>query len=737
MKLTNSAKTVLEKRYLTKVDGEVIETPEEMLRRVAENISAVDATYGATVEEVKETEQRFFDMMWQQEFMPNSPTLMNAGKDLQQLAACFVLPIEDSMESIFETVKNSALIHKSGGGTGFSFSRLRPAQAAVRSTGGVASGPVSFMRVFNAATEAVKQGGVRRGANMAILRVDHPDILTFIDCKKDNQDLTNFNISVAVTNKFMDALEKGEDYDIIDPRENKPAGKMSAKMVWDKIIEGAWRNGEPGVVFIDRINEFNVTPELGDIEATNPCGEQPLLGFEACNLGSINLAKFVSDGKVLWDDLARVVHASVHFLDNVIDANNYPLDIIAETTKGNRKIGLGVMGFADLLISLKIPYNSEAAVEMAEKIMKFVSDESRRESRRLGKERGSFPNIDKSIFKNDQPMRNATVTTIAPTGSISIIAGASSGIEPIFAFSFVRNILDNSKLVEVHPAFEELMRESGFYTQELMERVAETGDVSNVDLPKEMKKYLITAHDVSPFWHMRIQAAFQEYVDNAVSKTVNFPNSATREEVSEVYILAYEHGCKGVTIYRDGSRDEQVLNIGTKLATPEQSAVSEQDNRLPNGKIVPRPRPTETFGNTTKYNIGGCGKLYVTVNQDEDGVVEVFTNTGSAGCQAMAEALARITSIAIRSDIEMEAILKQLKGIRCIGCIIDEDTHVLSCPDAIAQSIEKAVKGYSEFELDFVGGPRSVEICPEEGCGGLIVYQDGCYVCRNCGFTKC
>ncbi len=728
MILSNSAKTVLEKRYLTKQDGQIIETPKEMIRRVAKNISAYDKNYGASKEDIKKSEEEFFTLMWSQKFMPNSPTLMNAGKDLQQLSACFVLPIEDSMESIFDAVKNAALIHKSGGGTGFSFSKLRPANSTVRSTGGVASGPVSFMKVFNASTEAVKQGGVRRGANMAILRVDHPDIDLFIDCKKDNNELTNFNISVGITEEFMNALEENSTYNIVDPKTNKVVMEKDAKEIWEKIVDGAWRNGEPGVVFLDRINESNPTPELGEIESTNPCGEQPLLPFESCNLGSINFAKFVKDGEVQWDEMAKDIHTAIHFLDNVIDANNYPLKKIEEITKGNRKIGLGVMGFADLLLALEIPYNSDKAVALAEKLMKFVNDEARKKSKELAEVRGSFPNIDQSIFKNNKPMRHATVTTIAPTGSISIISGCSSGIEPIFAFSFVRNILDDDKLIEVHPAFEELIKEKGYYSTDLMEKVAEAGGVKTTELPASMKKYLVTAHDVTPYWHMRIQAAFQKHVDNAVSKTVNFPNEATLEDVAEVYILAYQHGCKGVTIYRDGSRDAQVLSAGTKSSEPVLTIDS---------KIIPRARPEETFGNTKKYLIGGCGKLYVTVNQDEDGICEVFTNTGSEGCEAMAEALARIISISIRSGIDIDEILGQLKGIRCIGCIIDDDTEVLSCPDAIAQSIEKVVKGYNEFQLDFIGGPRTVEICPEEDCGGLIVYQDGCYICRNCGFTKC
>ncbi|QOR34463.1 vitamin B12-dependent ribonucleotide reductase [Clostridium sp. 'deep sea'] len=735
MRLSNSAKTVLEKRYLTKVNGKVNETPEQLVRRVATNISIIDKNYGANKEQVKKTEQTFFNLIWTQKFIPNSPTLMNAGKDLQQLSACFVLPIEDSMESIFDTVKNAALIHKSGGGTGFSFSRLRPKNSTVKSTGGVASGPVSFMKVFNAATEAVKQGGVRRGANMAILRVDHPDILEFITCKENSTELTNFNISVGITDAFMKALKDNTDYELINPHNKEVVKKLSATDIWQKIVSGAWHNGEPGIVFLDRLNAANPTPEIGEIESTNPCGEQPLLPFESCNLGSINLSKYVTNKEINWSELAQTVFDAVHFLDNVIDANNYPLKQIDETTKSNRKIGLGVMGFADLLLKLEIPYNSEQAVEMAEKVMQFIQEQGRIASTKLAKVRGSFPNYDKSIFKNGEPMRNATITTIAPTGSISILAGCSSGIEPVFAYAFVRNVLDNDRLIEVHAAFEDIMKEKGYYSQSLMEQVSDSGNLHNTSLPQETKDVFVTAHDITPYWHMRIQAAFQNHVDNAVSKTVNFPNEASREDVAKVFKLAYDHGCKGVTIYRDGSRDQQVLSAGIKS---EPAVVEGHQMTLDAGMhITPRPRPEETFGITKKYNIGGCGKLYVTVNQDENGICEVFTNTGSEGCEALADALARLISITIRAGIDIESILNQLKGIRCVGCIVDDDTDVLSCPDAIAQSIEKVVKGYASLQLDYIGGPRNAEICPEPGCNGLVVHQDGCYICRNCGFTKC
>lgn len=737
MKLTPSAETVLERRYLRKENGRAVETVDEMLQRVAQNIAAVDAEYGASEEEVARTQREFYNIMDSQEFLPNSPTLMNAGRELQQLSACFVLPVEDSMESIFEAVKNAALIHKSGGGTGFSFSRLRPRNDTVRSTGGVASGPVSFMRVFNAATEAVKQGGVRRGANMAILRVDHPDILEFITCKEDNDQLTNFNISVGITEEFMQAVLSDSEFACRNPRNGEVVKHLNAREVFNLLVEKAWSNGEPGIVFLDRINQDNPTPDLGEIESTNPCGEQPLLPYESCNLGSINLGKFVSEDGIDWEHLRRVVHTAVHFLDNVIDANKYPLPQIEKVTKANRKIGLGVMGFADLLMRLGIPYNSEQAVEMAEQVMSFINAESKKASRLLAAKRGAFPNFERSIYRDLEPIRNATTTTIAPTGSISILAGASSGIEPVFALAFVRNVLDNDKLVEVHPTFADILREKGYYSDDVMQTVAEQGNLHGIDaIPVDLKAVFVTAHDVSPEWHVRIQAAFQKHTDNAVSKTVNFPHHASREDVAKVFMMAYENGLKGITIYRDGSRDMQVLQAGIKQQQEETSAGAIKDVTVPSG-VVPRKRPDETKGITKKYKIGGCGKLYVTVNEDEHGVCEVFTNTGEEGCAALSDAVSRLVSIALRAGIDIDAILDQLKGIRCVGCIVDTETYVLSCPDAIGRTIEKMVKGWNRFELNVLGGPVSVHVCPEPDCGGIMIPQDGCYTCPNCGYSKC
>jgi len=572
-KLTVNALEVLNRRYLLKdVTEKIVETPSQMFGRIARAIAKVDRKYG---ENPKESEKTFYEMMTRLEFIPNSPTLFNAGTKLGQLSACFVLPVEDSLEGIFTAVKNTALIEKSGGGVGFDFSRLRPKGDIVMSTKGVASGPVSFMRVFDMATEVIKAGGKRRGAMMGILRVDHPDILEFITSKQKPGFLSNFNISVAVTDDFMKTLEGDGEYWLVNPRNKEKTAKLKARNVWDLMVKSAWASGDPGVIFIDEINRHNPTPEVGRIESTNPCGEQPLLPYESCNLGSINLSRMVDDGKINWEKLRETIRNAVHFLDNVVDANKYPLKETAKITRANRKIGLGVMGFADMLIKLKIPYNSTEALELAERLMRFIEEEAHKKSQEIAEKRGSFPNFEKSIWKNKyKAFRNATVTTIAPTGSISIIAGCSSGIEPIFAISFIRNVLSGTRLFETNPLFETIAKERGFYDAKLLEEIAKTGSVQKIDMvPEDVKKLFVTALDIEPEWHVRMQAAFQKYTDNAVSKTVNLPATATVEDVRKVYDLAWKLKCKGVTVFRYGSKPEQVLYIG-EIKTPEGKFIS-------------------------------------------------------------------------------------------------------------------------------------------------------------------
>ncbi len=737
--LTSNAIKVLEKRYLKRnEEGKVIDTPVEMFRRVAAHIAKADALYGKNASAVKATEEAFFELMTTLRFLPNSPTLMNAGRRLGQLSACFVLPVGDSMESIFDAVKYAAIIHKSGGGTGFSFSNLRPKGDVVGSTKGISSGPVSFMTVFDTATEAVKQGGTRRGANMGILRVDHPDILEFITCKDNNSRLNNFNISVGLTEAFMTAVQQDRGYDLINPRTKTVTGSLKARDVFNRIVMQAWKNGEPGIIFLDRINAANPLPALGEIESTNPCGEQPLLPYESCNLGSINLAKMVSDGRIDWQLLKETVWRAVHFLDNVIDVNRYPLKVIEETTKANRKIGLGVMGWADMLIQLRIPYNSEEAIKTAEKVMAYIQTEGRLASSALAEERGVFPNYDNSIFYGEMPMRNATVTTIAPTGSLSIIAGCSSGIEPLFAVSFVRNVMEGTKMLEVNPYFEAEARSLGILTRDLLEDIAKKGSVSDIEeLPEEMRRVYITAHDITPADHIRMQAAFQKYTDNAVSKTVNFPNQATIRDVEDAYILAYKLGCKGVTVYRDGSREEQVLSRQTDKTT--------ETRPLETQRLTPKKRP-ELIKGSTRLMKTGCGNLYVTINEDPSGrPFEVFTNIGKAGgcASSQAEAIGRLLSLALRSGVEPEEIIKQLKGISCHQPSWNEGGKILSCSDGIAKALEKyhqygrsgkgngdSVKSHSEFRhFSHIGA------CPE--CGGAVEHEGGCAVCHDCGFTKC
>ncbi len=730
--LSTNAHMVLKKRYLRKdAHGNTVETADEMFRRVAHHVAMAEKNY-TDEDQAKQMEEAFYRIMTALKFLPNSPTLMNAGTELGQLAACFVLPVEDSMEGIFDSLKHAALIHKSGGGTGFSFSKLRPKDSRVGTTGGVASGPVSFMKIFNTATEQVKQGGTRRGANMAILRVDHPDIVEFIYSKKDDKELVNFNISVALTKEFMEALKNKTTYALMDPMSGKEVGQLDAADIYNKIVQQAWQNGDPGVIFLDRINRDNQTPEIGEIESTNPCGEQPLLPFEACNLGSINLAKYVihKDGLPVIDKkaLAETVWLTVRFLDDAIDMSNYPLDKISEMARHNRKIGLGVMGFADMLYQMMIPYNSDKALLLAEDVMAFIQNESRKASIALAKERGVFKNFEKSIFKDraDCHFRNATTTTIAPTGTLSIIAGCSSGIEPLFGLSFKRNVMDDDKLIEVNPYFETVAKDRGFYTKELMERLAKEGSLQEIEgIPSDVKKVFVTAHDITPEWHIKMQAAFQKYTDNAVSKTVNLPHNAIPDDVLNVYNLAYELDCKGVTIYRDGSKDKQVLSFN--------------DNDDKNFYSAIKDRPETVGGFTTKIKTG-LGNLYVNITEYEGRPFEVFAIIGKSGnsTTAKTEAIGRLVSLALRSGISVGNIVEQLEGIGGDHPIFQKSGLVLSIPDAIAKVFKKRYLNGGKN-----GGRKPLkketslkgETCPE--CGEPISFEEGCMTCHFCGYTRC
>ena len=748
MELSENALIVLERRYFRKNEaGQTIENWEGMINRVASNIAQGS----------KDKEKLYFELLDSGMFLPNSPTLMNAGSDLQQLSACFVLPIEDSMESIFETLKNAALIHKSGGGTGFSFNHLREANAPVRSTNGVSSGPISFLKVYNAATDAVKQGGTRRGANMAILNVGHPQILEFIQCKADPKELTNFNISVGVSEAYMQAVLNDNDYDLISPHSGKVIRRLKARDVFNLIVEMAHRNGEPGIIFLDKINAANPTPKLGRIESTNPCGEQPLLPYEACNLGSINLAKFAKDGSIDWDKLQSVIRLSVDFLDDVIDCSRFPLPQIDALVKANRKIGLGVMGWADLLFQLEIPYTSEEAISLAKELVEFIDFEAKQRSMELAKEKGSFPNFPDSIYdtlslkrepiKKDwdkllsdikqNGIRNATVTTIAPTGTISMILDTSSGIEPLFSLVYVKNVMDGEKLIYANKYFQTALEREGLISPELLSQVSQTGSIKDIkEIPERFKQIYQTALDINPEWHIRMQAAFQKYTDNAVSKTINFPHSATIEDISKAYQLAWELGCKGITVYRDGSREDQVLSSGIKMTVSE-------------GKVAPRSRPDVTYGLTQRLETG-CGHMYVTINSDEFGACEVFIQMGKVGgcASAQLEAIARLSSLALRSNVKLESIIRQLKGIRCPSPMWHNGTLITSCGDAVGQALENFLKIHNNLQvesfhmetetdshLEEPGAKSAIYVCPD--CGSTVQHLEGCLKCPVCGWSKC
>ncbi|MCM2271016.1 MAG: vitamin B12-dependent ribonucleotide reductase [candidate division Zixibacteria bacterium] len=741
VQLTDNALTVLKRRYLLKdQQGRVIETPKEMFLRVAKFIASADRQYGAQDQQVEQTAERFYNLMSRLDFLPNSPTLMNAGRQLGQLSACFVLPVGDSMEEIFETNKHAAIIHKTGGGTGFSFSRLRPRNSVVASTSGVASGPVSFMKVYNASTEAVKQGGTRRGANMGILRVDHPDILEFISCKSDTSEVTNFNISVAITDQFMEAVANGTTYPLRDPRTGKQFIRdgqeqaLDAREVFGKIVENAWATGEPGIVFIDRMDRLNPTTLSERIEATNPCGEQPLPPYDSCNLGSINLGNFVreplpstytltspSDG-IDWERLAHAIHTAVHFLDNVIDVNRYPIPQIQAQTKKNRRIGLGLMGWADMLVKLRLPYNSGEAFELGERVMAFVETEARNQSSEMAAIRGRFPNWEGSVYRQDNlVMRNATVTTIAPTGTISIIAGCSSGIEPYYAIGFERNVMDGTRMQELIPHFEQRAKEGGFYSEALIQKVVSVRSLAQIrEIPDGVRAIFLTAADISPEDHVRMQAVFQKHCDSSVSKTINFPESASKADVRKAYELAYNLGCKGVTIYRDNSRPNQVL-----------STVKEKE-RVATASPKVEKRPAILTGFTEKIRTG-YGNLYVTVNLRDGKPFEVFAHIGKSGYTTMAdtEAICRLISLALRSHVPVEQVIKQLRGIGGSAQILAEGGRVSSIPDAIAQILNRHFGAPDKADP----GDSAREICPE--CSAPLQYLSGCYSCASCGYSTC
>ena len=771
--LTENAEVVLKRRYLSKDrEGNILEEPDGMFRRVARNLSQAEMNYGASEAERQVVEDEFYQVMRHLEVLPNSPTLMNAGRELQQLSACFVLPVTDSLESIFDKVKQTALIHKSGGGTGFSFSKLRPEGDLVGSTGGVASGPVSFIRAFDTATDVVKQGGTRRGANMGILDVSHPDIIKFIKSKEDGLHLNNFNISVSVTEDFMERAKAGEDYDLINPRTGKVTGQLNAKYVFDLMSELAWKTGDPGVVFMDRINGENPNPHLGDIESTNPCGEQPLLPYESCNLASINLARMVkyaapgtdivgNDVAIDWDRLTYAVGVTVHLLDNVIDMNKYPLPEIEEMSKKTRRIGLGVMGFADLLIQLGIRYDSEEALAVAEEVMARIKDATYQASTALAEIRGVFPAWEGSVYSrpgqdgSPLPMRNSAPTTIAPTGTISIIAGASSGIEPLFALSYVRNVMDNTRLVEANPYFEAVAKAEGFYSEELVEQLAEKGSLETLEVPEWVKDVFRTSHDISPEWHVKMQAAVQKHTDNSVSKTINFPHDATVADVAQAYMLAYDLGCKGITVYRDGSKAGQVLSTGGGDA-PQAAGVGEVLAEAPEIQehLAPRDRPRRISGVTERVRTGH-GNMYVTVNFDESGKpFEVFGTLGkSGGCDsAQLEAISRLVSLALRSGIDPKNVIEQLRGITCCPAW-DSGTLVRSSPDAVALALERSLASGEEelstptksgVQMELLNrtaangngnGYSSNRKCPE--CNNQVIFQEGCSKCMSCGWNKC
>ncbi len=744
VELTENAVAVLKKRYLKKNEqGEAIEEPIDMFRRVATNIAEGEYRFAEGKEAdrlYEESREKFLQMMLSRKFMPNSPTLMNAGREMQQLSACFVLPVEDSIDGIYDTLKHQAIIHKSGGGTGFGFSRLRPKNDLVKSTMGVSSGPVSFMAIYDASTDKIKQGGTRRGANMGILRVDHPDIEEFITCKKENDQINNFNISAAITDEFMEAVGNDTDFDLKNPRSGEVVRTVRARELFRQIIEGAWLNGEPGVVFIDRINGDNPTPQF-PIESTNPCSEAHLPPYDSCNLGSINLERFFvegakpGEGSMDWDELRETIHTTVRFLDNVIEMNNYPLPEIDEMSRGNRRIGLGVMGFADVLIKLGITYDSKEGLAFAEKVMKFVDDEAWEESRALAEERGVMPHYEGSRHEaRGDRVRNATVTTIAPTGTISMIAGCSGGIEPLFAVAFMRRQAD-MEMPDVNPEFVRLAKSRGFYTEELMKKVAEHGSVRDIpEVPEDVRSTWVTSHDISSEWHVQMQAAFQKYTSMGISKTINLPYEATLEDVADAYRLAYETGCKGIAVYRDGSRDAQVLSTGKTKAGAEPAVAVETEKEYISLAEARSSRPRTLSGVTKKIQTGH-GPLYVNMNDDEFGPRECFIVIGKPGgtAAAFSDALGRMVSLAEKHGATPAEIVHQLRGIQDGHPAGFGPNAVLSVPDGVAKAM--AEHYLVEESPEEARSLPIVGACPE--CSGGLTKQEGCVVCHSCGYSKC
>ena len=819
--LSKNARIVLEKRYLVKdATGAPTEQPEDLFWRVATVVAEADRRYGASEGATAAVADEFYRLMTERRFEPNSPTLMNAGRPLGQLSACFVLPVDDSLSNgqtgIYDTLRAMALIHQSGGGTGFSFSRLRPKGSMVRSTTGVASGPISFMKLYDASTDAVKQGGTRRGANMGILRVDHPDILDFIACKEDLTQIVNFNISVAVTGTFMDAVHAGQSYDLVDPVTTHVVGQLDARMVWDRMIDGAWRTGEPGCFYIDEANRYNPVPHLGLYEATNPCGEQPLLPYDVCNLGSINVGYYVADGRMDWDAFKRDIHLSTHFLDNIIDVNRYPLAEIDSLSKRIRRIGLGLMGFADMLVRLAIPYDSAEGVEMGRKVMEFLDVESKRESERLANARGPFPEWARSIWGPDetcardasgkrvrpmQMLRNCNVTTVAPTGTISIIAGCSSGLEPLFAVAFMRNQA-GAMMPDVNEDFVEIAKREGWYSDALVEKIARTGSVEHSEIPVRWQRVFVTANQIAADWHIRMQAAFQQHCDSAISKTTNFAHTATKDDVRTIYELAYQLQCKGVTVYRDGSRDNQVLSTGaTEHAASVRDGSSDSKRELgelhgtlaeSNAEIerlkralyeseaenlqrrAKRSRP-DKLRSTSIRKETPLGVMFVHITEDDRGQpFEVFVTLGKAGGAAMAdaEAVGRLISLALRSGIPLMQIHRQLRGISSDRAVGLGPNKVLSMPDAIGLALEEwwrdkqgvqqellgdqtpglgggvpareqiTVSGASANQIQMTfesanGGGSESFIGTCPDCGSQLEFAEGCVKCHVCGFSEC